>query len=103
MIVELLLFGSLAFIVLIPVIGDNPNDVLREQRLARVPARSRAPSKRHVPASQRITGQEEAGLVDHWNQHCDRADVKRGRHRCARCSRYHLSDTAPPDRRRSPL
>lgn len=30
MIVELLLFGSLAFILLIPLIGDNPNDVLGE-------------------------------------------------------------------------
>lgn len=37
MIGELLLFGSLAFTVLIPVIGDNPNDVLSRRRL---PSRS---------------------------------------------------------------
>lgn len=30
MIGGLLLFGSLAFVVLIPLIGDNPNDMLSE-------------------------------------------------------------------------
>lgn len=50
MIGELLLFGSLASVVLIPLIGDNPNDVLGEaaERMRR--ERASLPRERHVLA-----------------------------------------------------
>lgn len=45
MIIELLFFGLVAFIVLIPVISDNPNEVLGEigdKRLNRQPSKPRS-------------------------------------------------------------
>lgn len=101
MIVELLLFGSLAFIVLIPVIGDNPNDILNGNRLARASTRSRRPIERQVLASWRITSQHKTALVDHWSQHCDRADVKAGGCQSNGRGAHHLNNRVLPGRRPS--
>lgn len=102
MIVELLLFGSLALIVLIPVIGDNPNDVLRGKRLARASARSRRPIERYALASRRMTRQHETALVDHWSLHGGRADVKAGWYQSNGRGAHHLSKRVLPGRRPSP-